>query len=132
MLAELDLAESKLSAKELATLSGLPAPMAAKVLKQLHKHGILSSSRGVNGGYELVKSTDQISVADLIEVVEGPVALTECALPGTCNLESHCKTRPAWQALSNRVRKVLEDVSIRDLTQASEISGTPHKGAYYG
>ena len=78
--------------------------------------GLVRSVRGVAGGYALARAPEAISVADIIVAIEGPVALTECALgEGNCKLESGCATRAHWRRISQAVRVALEAVSLADL-----------------
>ena len=67
------------TAKELSEFSGIPLPTVTRILKMLSNEGILESQRGAQGGYTLTKSSTDISVAEVIEAMEGPIALTECA-----------------------------------------------------
>jgi FeS assembly SUF system regulator len=104
------------SAALLADASGLPLPTVSKLLKQLLRAGLLFSSRGAGGGYRLARAPRAVSVADVVAAIEGPVALTECALgPGSCALEQNCATRANWQLISRALRVALEAVSLADM-----------------
>ncbi len=106
-----------LNGPEIAAELRLPAPTVSKVLKRLSGDGLLRSHRGVKGGYSLALAPDDISVADIIAAVEGPVALTECvdSATGACDLESHCPTRRNWQIINDVVRDSLSKVSLADM-----------------
>src|SRR5512146_230670 len=85
------------TAGDLAERSGVPIPTVSKILKELSKAGIVVSHRGRRGGYTLSRPADQISVAAVIEALEGPVALTECSsTAGGCSLEPTCVARERW------------------------------------
>ena len=106
-----------LSAAELAGETRVPRPTTTKVLKSLARAGLLSSSRGINGGYSLAYSSLDISVADIVAAVEGPIALTDCIedAPGVCELEACCRVRDTLQVVNNTVRRALSEVSLADL-----------------
>src|SRR5512139_849640 len=104
------------SAAQLADELGVPQPTVAKLLKRLLGAQLLASARGAGGGYSLSHSPHAISVGDVVDAIEGPVALTECALgKGNCALERDCATRANWQLISRAVRVALESVSLADM-----------------
>lgn len=105
-----------LSAAQLAASLRLPLPTVAKLLKQLLRAKLLTSVRGAAGGYSLAYAPRAISVADIVDAIEGPLALTECELgTGRCALEHGCVTRANWQVISRAVRVALEAVSLADM-----------------
>jgi FeS assembly SUF system regulator len=104
------------NARELAERTGLPAPMVSRVLKALARKGLLVSHRGSKGGYRLTRSPDQIAVREIIAALEGPIALTECAVhPGACRQERNCDLREPWQRINQRVSNALADITLADL-----------------
>lgn len=108
--------ERQVSAPQLAQELGLPAPTVAALLKRLARAGLVAGARGAGGGYSLARAARSISVADVITAIEGPVALTECALgAGACELEAACATRGNWRLISHAVQGTLEAVSLADL-----------------
>ncbi len=105
--------ERRVSAQQLGLEMGLPVPTVASLLKRLTRAGMVVSSRGAVGGYRLARSAAGISVAEIIAVIEGPLALTECALhAGSCSLEARCATRGNWRLISRAVQVALESVSL--------------------
>jgi FeS assembly SUF system regulator len=105
---------------ELAERSNLPAPTVAKLLKSLARGGLLQSLRGAHGGYKLARTPEQISVADIIAALEGPIGVTECAShPGGCTLESACSTRANWRLINVAIREALEAVSLAQMASPS-------------
>lgn len=105
------------SAAQLAEATGVALPTVSKVLKALLRGGLVCSTRGAHGGYRLSRPADRISAADIIDAIEGPVALTECAThPGSCDLEHTCRSGTAWQKVNVAVRRALQDVSLPELT----------------
>ncbi len=103
-------------ASELAERTRLEVPTVAKVLKTLARAGLVTSVRGVNGGYRLNAPTNDISVAAIVRAMEGPIALTECGLePGLCSHEPNCHLRGNWQRIGMAVEAALEALSLADL-----------------
>lgn len=106
------------SAGQVADATGLALPTVSKLLKSLHKAGLVTSERGPHGGYALARPATEISAAEIIDALDGPVAITECSSPaGACDLESHCRVGRAWQIINRSIRRALQDVSLADLQQ---------------
>jgi FeS assembly SUF system regulator len=108
------------TARDLAVEAKLPLPTVSKILKTLCRGELLLSHRGVNGGYRLGQPADQISIAKIIEVLEGPIALTECSshhsdAADNCGLELHCPVMNNWQKISITVRRALEQLTLKDM-----------------
>jgi FeS assembly SUF system regulator len=104
------------NARELADEAGLPLPVVSKILKALTREGFLHSQRGSKGGYALARPPEQISVAAVIDALEGPIAITECGVhPGACERESRCAVRAPWQQINRAVRHTLEGVRLSEL-----------------
>ncbi|MGE3622725.1 MAG: SUF system Fe-S cluster assembly regulator [Bdellovibrionales bacterium] len=105
------------AASDLAERTGLPLPTVSKVLKQLAKSQIVQAQRGAAGGYSLVKKAHEISVAMVVEAMDGPIALTECTESGdhNCSVESVCAMRSKWSKINRAVRHALETVSLADM-----------------
>jgi FeS assembly SUF system regulator len=113
------------TARDLAEQSHLPLPTVSKLLKQLLQSGLLVSHRGIKGGYSLSKEPAEISVAEIISAIEGPIALTECStdVTGLCDLERSCPTRRNQRLISEVVRGALEKVTLLDLVQPLQLAG---------
>ena len=109
---------ARLSATELAADTGVPLPTAQKLMGQLAGCGLLSSVRGAGGGFALSKPADQITLADIVEAVEGPIAMTVCSEGRTdCALEAHCRVKPHMGIVGNAVRGALGAVSLTELAR---------------
>ncbi len=106
------------TAPELALGAALPAPMVAKILKILAREGLLASHRGASGGYSLARPPREISVAQIITALEGPIAVTECtdSEPGLCHQEDSCPVRGNWNRINLAIREALEDISLAEMT----------------
>ncbi len=107
------------SATQLSLQSGIPLPTASKVLKQLSDVALVKAVRGVQGGYLLAKPSAEISVADVIQAIDGYFALTECSLPSNnCLLTRQCTMRTGWQYLNVKVCNLLSSISITDMRRS--------------
>ena len=104
------------TAAALAGQTRIAAPTVSKLLKQLHRAGLVSSTRGLHGGYQLARPPAQISAAAILDALEGPVALTDCAVGhGNCEIEQTCRVGRVWQRLNLAIRRALYDVSLAQL-----------------
>jgi FeS assembly SUF system regulator len=108
------------TARDVAGAFNLPLPMVSKVMKLLAREGILSSHRGVKGGYSLARNPERITVGEVIRVLEGPIGITECAFsPGSCEQETLCPVRSNWLRISAVVRDALERIPLTEMTAPS-------------
>ncbi|MCZ6571784.1 MAG: SUF system Fe-S cluster assembly regulator [Planctomycetota bacterium] len=105
------------NARDLAKCAGLPLPTVSKTLKALGRAGLLVSYRGVKGGYSLPRPAEEITVAEIIEATEGPIALTECLDTATdeCGIEFCCPVRTNWQRINQAVRDALRNIPLSDM-----------------
>ena len=111
-------AAARLSATELAADTGVPLPTAQKLMGLLAGAGLLSSIRGARGGFALAKPAGDISLADIVEAVEGPIAMTACSEGRTdCALDAHCRVKPHMGVVGNAVRGALGAVSLTELAR---------------
>jgi FeS assembly SUF system regulator len=110
---------ARLSATELSADTGVPLPTAQKLMGQLAIAGLLSSSRGAGGGFVLAKAPAEISLADIVEAVEGPIALTMCSDSNNheCILDAHCRVKPHIGIVGNAVRGALGAVRLTELAR---------------
>lgn len=112
-------------ASEIAAQVGVAQPTVQKILKALAKGGYLASQRGAKGGYYLAIPAQGISLTDLIETLEGPLALTECGYsPGSCRQEHSCTARNHWLQINQTIRHTLAGVSLAQMST----SGQPNRG----
>jgi FeS assembly SUF system regulator len=104
------------SAADLAGETGVALPTVSKLLKALARAGLVISTRGANGGYQLSRGATEISAADIIDALEGPVSITECsAAESLCEHEDVCSVGGSWQRINVAIRRALDDVSLSDL-----------------
>jgi FeS assembly SUF system regulator len=105
------------NATEVAVGARLPAPTVSKLLRLLARQGLLESQRGAKGGYGLARRPEEISVADVIRALDGPIALTNCNtnLPGECEHEPRCPVRGHWGRINHAVRQALEGVRLSEM-----------------
>ena len=108
---------ARLSATELAQETGVPLPTAQKLMGQLAACGLLSSARGASGGFALARPAKEISLADIVEAVEGPIAMTVCSEGrNDCALDAHCRVKPHMGLIGSAVRGALGAVSLQQLS----------------
>jgi len=104
---------------ELAERTRLGLPTVSKLLKQLAKGGLVRSTRGAHGGYSLARRPANISAVEIIDAIEGPVALTECSVDeNLCGLESSCGVGSSWQRINLAIRDALKAITLETLCQA--------------
>ena len=114
---------SKVNATTLSAETGIPLPTAQKLVSRLSLAGLLESSRGTGGGVRLSRPPATISLADIIEAVEGPIAMTSCIETGRhdCALESCCRVRPHMGVVNGAVRGALAAVSLSSLATGARV-----------
>jgi FeS assembly SUF system regulator len=112
-------AGARLSATELSAETGVPLPTAQKLMGQLAARALLRSVRGASGGFSLAKAAQEISLADIVEAVEGPIALTMCSDPTNhqCLLDAHCRVKPHIGVVGRAVRGALGAVPLTELAR---------------
>ena len=105
------------SARTLSNATQVSMPTAMKLLKMLVANGTVDSIQGRSGGYRLTRPPADIPLAEIIEAVEGPIALTECNLEASdCYIQSHCRMRKQWQVINGAFRQALSGINLADLT----------------
>ena len=108
------------SAAELAAETGLPVPTVQKLVSKLSSAGLLRSTRGAGGGLQLARPAAAITVADIVEAVEGPIALTACVEGSDCAVGHECYVRPHWPMINSALRGALAGISLTQLAQAAD------------
>lgn len=116
------------TAKGLAETTRVAPPTVVKLLKVMAARGLLHSTQGRNGGYALARPAGEITLADIIEAVDGPIAMTDCNLEhGECDIEQGCATRPHWRSINTVVRGALEGVTLAELTRPRAVPAVWHE-----
>ena len=112
-------AGARLSATSLATETGVPLPTAQRLTGRLAAAGLLATARGTGGGFRLTRPAGEISLADIVEAVEGPILMTSCvdAERHDCALEAACQVRPHMGVVNHAVRGALQGVSLSSLAE---------------
>ena len=110
---------ARVSATDLAAETGLALPTTQKLVSILTKAGLLRSARGIGGGIALARPAAAITLADIIEAVEGPIALTSCVDTGShnCLMEGSCQVRPHWAVVNGAVRGALAEINLAGLVR---------------
>ena len=116
------------SAREIAEQYNIPIELMAKVLQRLVRRGLLVSHQGTRGGYRLARVPTQISVADVIQAIEGPVTVTACSTDeGQCEQFSKCNVRDPLYRVRDRILAALGECTIAEL--ASDPAPVPARAA---
>ena len=106
------------SATELATSLHLATPTVSKLLKAFTRGGLVTSQRGAKGGYSLARSADAITAVQIIDAIEGPVAITQCSMSHSrCGIEAVCGVGHNWQRISLAIRDALRTVTLAQLAR---------------
>ena len=124
-------AGERLSASELADETGVPLPTAQKLMGKLASAGLLDSVRGAGGGFTLARPGQDISLADIIEAIEGPIAMTTCVDPARhdCCIDETCRVKPHWNAVNGTVKAALAGVSLASLSRPFASSDVEKPGS---
>ncbi|MBB3347536.1 MULTISPECIES: SUF system Fe-S cluster assembly regulator [unclassified Sphingomonas] len=111
---------ARMNATSLAEETGVPLPTAQKLVSRLAAAGLIDSTRGTGGGIRLARPPAMITLADVVEAVEGPIALTACvdAAEHDCAIEGNCRVKPHWNAVNQAVRGALAGVTLASLAAA--------------
>lgn len=105
------------SAQQVADATGIPLPTVSKLLSAFARAELLATTRGAKGGFRLARRPADISVAEIVAAIDGPIALTQCLedSTGSCTVEPICPSRPAWHTINQAVRQAFQSVSLADL-----------------
>ena len=106
------------SSAELAESTHVSPPTVSKLLKLLAKGGILTSQRGSQGGYQLARPADSINLAEVVSILDGEIAMTECDKQmGCCEMEADCNVKDNWLVISSVIHDVLQNISLQQMMQ---------------
>ena len=107
------------SAAALAQQRRLPLPMVSKILKALARAGLLISQRGAQGGYSLARPPAEISAANIIGALEGPLAITECSADAHdgCARQEHCEVSNHWPRINQAIYTALQSISLLEMSR---------------
>jgi FeS assembly SUF system regulator len=107
---------ARLTATDVADRTHIGLPTVSKLLKSLQRGGLVTSTRGSQGGYQLARPADRITAAHILDALEGRFALTECSGDhSSCGIESTCRVGNAWQRVNHAIRRSLDDISLLQL-----------------
>lgn len=117
---------------DIATAQKVPTSFMAKILRSLVHAQLLTSIRGVRGGFALARSTDEITLLDIVEAIDGPIRLVDCTGNDPhCAMTADCPAAPVWNRVQSGMRKVLAEYSLEDLVSAPRRDGKvipiPHR-----
>ncbi len=110
----------------IASATGIPEPTVAKVLKTLTQANLVASQRGARGGYRLARPLASIAVAEIIEALDGPIALTSCVDGGDCGSSINCPLHKSWDPVNEAIRKALSAITLADMQAATPAPALLH------
>lgn len=117
--------DRQLAAAEVAECTRIALPTVSKVLKTLQRSGLVTSTRGSHGGYQLARPAAEITAAKILDALEGPFAITECSgQHSSCGIESNCRVGHVWQRVNGAIRRALNDVTLAQLAGIERSSST--------
>lgn len=117
--------QARINAAQIADETNLPLPTVQKLVSRLSAAGLLRSVRGAGGGFRLARPAAAISLAEIVEAIEGPIAMTACVEQGRheCGLEGSCAVQPHWPAVNQAVRGALDSVRLSHLAAPARANG---------
>jgi FeS assembly SUF system regulator len=112
--------QAQINAGQLSEETGIPLPTVQKLVSKLSAAGLLRSVRGAGGGFKLARPAAAVSLADIIEAIEGPIAMTACVESGKhdCVLEGNCRTQAHWPMVNDAVRGALATITLTTIARA--------------
>lgn len=112
--------QAQINAGQLAEETGIPLPTVQKLVSRLSAAGLLRSVRGAGGGFKLARPAAAVTLADIIEAIEGPIAMTACmdSARNDCGLEGNCKVQAHWPVVNDAVRGALAGINLTTLVSA--------------
>lgn len=118
------------SVRDIAAEAHLPLPTVSKLLKALTRSGLLVSQRGAKGGYALARRPEEITVAQIIAALDGPIAITDCSGDpnGRCEIERLCSVRNNWQRINVAIKDALEGLTLAEMATPAPAAFVPLSG----
>jgi FeS assembly SUF system regulator len=112
------------SAADIAAVYCISAPLLAKVMQKLARHGIVVATHGASGGYALAKRPEEISALEAINAIDGPFSITSCVTSrGECDTHEHCTVREPLRRVNDRIVQVLGALTLSQMSDDSRASG---------
>ena len=119
VLVRLSRGEAVQTSPGIAASTGIPEPTVAKVLKILAAAGLVTSQRGAHGGYRLLRPLASLPIAEVIEAIDGPIALTACVDGGSsCDAHHLCPVRGRWDPVNDAIHRALSAITLADMAGA--------------
>ncbi len=129
LMSKISLTDGRVNAQGMAHATGLPVTTVSKILNALGRAGLLVSHRGIKGGFALARSAETISVAQIVEAIDGPIAMTNCMdhTAEPCAIEHTCELRPHWADINGAVRGALDDVKLVNVAPKTARASAIHQ-----
>lgn len=112
----------------IAKRTALSITTVSKLSKLLSDYGLLQSHKGVNGGYERVKPIAAMTLADVIQAIDGPIAMTQCShAQPSCTQLAHCEAKHNWQLINDLILSVFENITLENFAKPFKTHGLKNK-----
>lgn len=119
-------ADRPVTIKEISERQDVSVPYLEQILNKLRRAGIIKSVKGPGGGYMLARAPENISIASILNELEGPVALTSCLDPDEgCSRVEGCVTHLLWKSLGAKIEAFLETITLKDLMENEPLIKRP-------
>jgi FeS assembly SUF system regulator len=116
--------DDQLTTENIIQETGLPEATVRKLLRLLVEGGVVSSRRGLRGGYRLSRTPDRITVVELIAAIDGPIGLTECTHEdSSCSLTPNCGQRSNWHTITDLINRQLATITLADMRGDLSLQG---------
>lgn len=117
---------------DIAKRQGVSEKYLEHIFSALHKGGIVKAQRGRKGGYLLNRAADQITILDIITILEGPCTLVDCVgNTSVCDKSNICVARDIWNGLGGAIRQILGGYTLASLVEMQELKGQQESAMYY-
>jgi len=111
--------ERPANTQEIASAEGISKDYVEQILTRLRTAGVVTSHRGIKGGFSIARNPEDITLKEIVELTEGSISIAPC-IKGDCNRSSQCATQVAWDAANNAIEKSLASFNIEDLCKLSK------------
>jgi len=116
----------KVPGQEICRTQEITPAFLEKVTRPLVRRGVLAAARGVGGGFALARAPEQVTLLEIVEIIQGPLVFNECLLgPGTCPRDLRCPVHPVWRQIRITTENILADWSLADLARVARERGVP-------
>lgn len=115
---------------EIARRQDVPEPFMAKIVSHMADAGLVATQRGTGGGLTMARPADSITLLEIVEAIDGPIALTRCTLePSRCSRSTKCAVHPVWEQTQRQLKELLSHTRLSDIAQAQKVLTPVHSAS---